>query len=68
MKASFPLSEEKFVRLCAIRKKEAESVSFKTKGRWASEETMRDVLKFKETLGFLLEPLRVWKASAQIVL
>lgn len=45
------LWEEKFVRAVTVTLKREEEVAFKVKAQFASEDTMRDVLKLKEFLG-----------------
>ena len=51
MRVQSVLWEEKFVRAVTVTLKREEEVAFKVKAQFASEDTMRDVLKLKEFLG-----------------
>ena len=44
-------SQDAFVALVQRRKQEEEGVQLTAKGKWVSEEYMKETLKFKEHLG-----------------
>ena len=64
--ASYGLSKEKFIKLCELRTEQSESITMKAKGRFASEETMRDIMKLKENLTNIICYIWLLRAFAKL--